>query len=91
VAANLQRLRKVRGLTIYSLSEALATVDRPITPSGIAKIERLERHVTVDDLVALSVTLNVAPQRLLEPATGCVTCSGAPPVGFACKECGADA
>jgi len=68
VARNVERLRKTRNMTIYSLSGALAEVGRPITPSAIAKIEKQQRQVTVDDLVALSVVLNTSPISLLLPA-----------------------
>jgi hypothetical protein len=68
VAKNVERLRKARNQTIYSLSGELAKVGRPITPSAIAKIEKQQRQVTVDDLVALAVVLNTSPISLLLPA-----------------------
>ncbi|MFG2299423.1 helix-turn-helix domain-containing protein [Actinacidiphila glaucinigra] len=67
VAQNVKRLREIRNLTIYALSSALGDVGRPITPSAVAKIERLQRQVTVDDLAALSVVFKVAPSALLLP------------------------
>lgn len=69
VASNLKRLRERRGLTIYSLSGALKRAGRAITPSAIAKIERQQRQVTVDDLAALASTLGVSPSALLLPLT----------------------
>jgi hypothetical protein len=68
VAKNVERLRKTRGETIYSLSGLLAEVGRPIAPSAIAKVEKQQRQVTVDDLVALAVVLNTSPISLLLPA-----------------------
>ncbi|MFF7842847.1 helix-turn-helix domain-containing protein [Streptomyces ossamyceticus] len=67
VAENVKRLRERRNMTIYSLSGALEKVGRPITPSAIAKIERQQRQVNVDDLAALSVVLGVSPSALLLP------------------------
>lgn len=67
VAANVERLRKARGMTIYSLSGALSKAGRPITPSAIAKIEKRQRQVTVDDLTALADVLDVSPVALLLP------------------------
>ncbi|MFC4500676.1 helix-turn-helix domain-containing protein [Streptomyces vulcanius] len=67
VAKNVERLRKTRNKTIYSLSGELSEVGRPITPSAIAKIEKQQRQVTVDDLVALAVVLNTSPISLLLP------------------------
>ncbi|MFI5793823.1 helix-turn-helix domain-containing protein [Streptomyces sp. NPDC051677] len=65
VAANVKRLRERHNMTIYALSAALGDADRPITPSAVAKIERMERQVTVDDLAALAITLGVSPSALL--------------------------
>ncbi|MEV1054628.1 helix-turn-helix transcriptional regulator [Streptomyces sp. NPDC049887] len=76
VAANVRRLRDdVRGWSTYELSGKLAKAGRPIAPSAVAKIERGERQVTVDDLVALAVALGVNASALLlpvkvEPADG---------------------
>ncbi|MEV4784004.1 helix-turn-helix transcriptional regulator [Streptomyces tuirus] len=69
VAANVYRLRKSCGLSIYSLSDRLGETGRPITPSAIGKIERQERQVTVDDLAALAVALGTSPSALLLPLT----------------------
>ncbi|MGW7715174.1 helix-turn-helix domain-containing protein [Streptomyces chartreusis] len=67
VARNVERLRKARNMTIYSLSGALGEAGRPITPSAIAKIEKEQRQVTVDDLTALAVVFGVSPLALLLP------------------------
>lgn len=68
VAQNVKRLRERRGMTIYSLSGALGKAGRPITPSAIAKIEKQQRQVTVDDLTALADVLGASPTALLLPA-----------------------
>lgn len=88
VARNVKRLREQRGMSIYSLSEALDRAGRPIMPSAIAKLEKQQRQVAVDDLVALAAALNVTPLQLLDPPTGCGICRGTPPPGFTCTECG---
>lgn len=69
VAQNVKRFRERRGMTIYSLSGALGRAGRPITPSAIAKIEKQQRQVTVDDLTALAMVLEVSPPTLLLPPT----------------------
>lgn len=69
VAENVKRLRETRGMTIYALSGALGDAGRPITPSAVAKIERQQRQVTVDDLMALAAVLRVNPSALLLPLT----------------------
>ncbi|WP_182605527.1 helix-turn-helix domain-containing protein [Streptomyces alkaliphilus] len=67
VAEGVQKMRKRRQLTIYELSALLKKAGRPITPSAIAKIERGERRVDVDDLMALTTALGVSPAALLLP------------------------
>ncbi|MGQ4727039.1 helix-turn-helix domain-containing protein [Streptomyces sp. Ju416(a)] len=67
VAGNVKRLREARNLTIYALSGALGVAGRPVTPSAVAKIEKQQRQVTVDDLAALATVFNVSPAALLLP------------------------
>jgi transcriptional regulator with XRE-family HTH domain len=67
VAKNVERLRKARGMTIYSLSSALTDAGRPITPSAIAKVEKNQRQVNVDDLLAFATVFDVSPAALLLP------------------------
>lgn len=91
VRRNILRLRTERRLTTARLSAALKELGQPIQPTGITKLEKGERRVDVDDLVALAVALHVSPAQLLEPPTECGTCHGTPPPGFACNGCGAGA
>jgi hypothetical protein len=86
---NVLRLRTERRLSTPRLSAALKELDRPIAATGITKIEKGDRRVDVDDLVALAAALSVTPVQLLEPPTECATCHGTPPPGFACTACGA--
>ncbi|WP_331448025.1 helix-turn-helix transcriptional regulator [Streptomyces xanthochromogenes] len=67
VAHNVLRLRKRRELSIYQLSAKLREAGRAITPAAVGKIERQQRQVTVDDLMALAVILGVSPASLLLP------------------------
>lgn len=67
VAANILRLRKVRGLTVRALSARLAKCGRSIPSSGLTRIELGERRVDVDDLVALAEALEVEPSQLILP------------------------
>lgn len=64
---NLRRLRERKKLTYVALSELLDEVGRPIPVLGLRRIERGERRVDADDLVALAVALNVSPAALLLP------------------------
>lgn len=67
VGKNLARLRQLRNLTTRQLSAALERVGRPIPASGITRMEKGERAITVDDLTALALVLDVAPTALLLP------------------------
>jgi transcriptional regulator with XRE-family HTH domain len=67
VAENLARLRKVRGLSTRQLAAALKERGRPISPSGITRMEKGDRVATADDLTALAAVLGVSPAALLLP------------------------
>ncbi|MET8766304.1 helix-turn-helix transcriptional regulator [Streptomyces sp. NPDC004658] len=83
------QLRELRGMTKKQLSDRVGELGRPIPPLGISRVEAGTRRVDTDDLVALASALQVSVPQLLGPSTDCGTCQGAPPPGFACKECGA--
>jgi transcriptional regulator with XRE-family HTH domain len=67
VAANVRRIRRDRELTTAALSQRLAELGHPIADTGITKIEKGQRRVDVDDLVALAAALGTTPTRLLLP------------------------
>lgn len=66
---NVRRLREGQKLTYVELSDRLAAAGRPIPVLGLRRIERGERRVDADDLVALAVVLGVNPSALLLPFT----------------------
>ncbi|MFC8234281.1 helix-turn-helix domain-containing protein [Streptomyces sp. NPDC057284] len=66
---NLARLRKIRHLTTRQLSGILESNGRNIPASGITRMEKAERQMTVDELVALAAALRVTPSTLLLPFT----------------------
>lgn len=70
VADNVAKWRKARQLQQRDLSDKLTEVGRPMLPTVISKIERGERRIDVDDLVALSLALDVSPLALLLPTAG---------------------
>jgi transcriptional regulator with XRE-family HTH domain len=67
VAANIARLRERKGMTTRQLSGALERAGRAIPASGITRMEKGERVVTVDELMALATVLGASPQALLFP------------------------
>jgi transcriptional regulator with XRE-family HTH domain len=69
LARNIQRIREGQRLTFVALSERLAAAGRPIAVLGLRRIERGERRVDVDDLLALAHALGVAPVDLLVPGS----------------------
>lgn len=70
VAENVLAWRKARQLQQKDLSAKLGEIGRPMLPTVISKVERGERRIDVDDLVALAVALDVSPLVLLLPRTG---------------------
>lgn len=69
VMENLKQIREERRLSYRELSDRLAELGRPIPTLGLSRIEKGERRVDADDLVALALALDVTPSRLLLPAT----------------------
>ena len=69
VAANIERVRRHRNLSYAELSRRLKDLGRPIAPLGLTRIRDLQRRVDVDDLIALSLALEVPPPMLLAPRT----------------------
>lgn len=67
VARNLKLIRTQRGLSTYQLADRLKGIGWPIAQTGLARIENAQRQVNVDDLLALSIVLDVSPGRLLLP------------------------
>jgi 8-oxo-dGTP diphosphatase len=67
VIVNLTQLREDRKLTYRGLSDRLEKLGRPIPTLGLSRIEKGNRRVDVDDLVALAVALEVSPGALLLP------------------------
>lgn len=65
LANNVRELRKRRRLLQDDLAERMAELGRPILKSGLSKLEKGERRVDVDDLMALALALEVTPNRLL--------------------------
>lgn len=67
VRENVGRYRESQNLTYADLSRRLTELERPIATLGLSRIEKGERRVDVDDLVALAAALRVSPITLLMP------------------------
>lgn len=69
VAENLARLREAEHATYTDLAQWLQRLGRSLSAETLGKVEKQERRIDVDDLVALAVALDTTPNRLLLPAT----------------------
>lgn len=87
VRRNVRRLREERRMSYRELSERLVVAGRLIPVLGLSRMERGERRVDADDLVALAVVFGISPGQLLEPPADCPNCHGTPPPGFICIQC----
>ncbi|MFH9589169.1 helix-turn-helix domain-containing protein [Streptomyces luteogriseus] len=64
---NIKRIREGQRLTFVKLSEELTEIGRPIPILGLRRIERGERRVDAEELLALAYVLGVQPVDLLVP------------------------
>lgn len=62
-------LRQDDRLSYKELSDNLRELGRPIPTLGLSRVERCERRIDADDLVALAIALGTTPNRLLLPRT----------------------
>lgn len=69
LAANLKYLRESLPLTTEQLAVRVSAYGRPMRANTITKIEKEQRRVDVDDLVALALALETRPDALLLPLT----------------------
>lgn len=67
LARSLRRVREGRHVTYTELVKRLEEIGHPIPILGLRRIERGERRVDVDDLIALGRALSVPPVLLLFP------------------------
>lgn len=88
VRHNVTRLIKQRHMSRADVIRRVVELGRYMDYAALRRVERGERRVDADDLVALATALGVTPAQLLEPPTDCHICHGTPPPGFACTECG---
>lgn len=67
VARNIKTMREYDGLTFAALSRKLEEeVGRTIPPLGLRRIEKFERRVDADDLVAFSLVFEVNIEHLIQ-------------------------
>lgn len=67
LARRIAHEREARGMSYDGLASRMTKAGCPIQPSGLYKIEKAGRRITVDELVALSQVFNIPVDRLLLP------------------------
>ncbi|REE74390.1 helix-turn-helix protein [Rhodococcus wratislaviensis] len=67
VRTNIAIVRKELRLTLRDLADRMTEGGRPMAHNTLSEIERGARRVDVDDLVAISIALDVSPNTLLRP------------------------
>ncbi len=65
LAANIKRVREAQRLTYAELSRNLSDIGRPIPELGLRRIERGERRVDFEDLLALCYVFRICPVDLM--------------------------
>jgi transcriptional regulator with XRE-family HTH domain len=65
VGRRIKERRIERGLTLQELANELQELGRPILLSALSKIEKGQRRVDTDDLLALALALQTSPNMLL--------------------------
>lgn len=70
VAANVKRIRKLRDMSGRDFIARLADQGIKLLPSGLTAMEKAERRVTVDELLAIAVVLDTSVVDLILPADG---------------------
>jgi len=68
-AQTVAELRDRDNLSYRELSNRLSDLGRTIPMLGLSRVERTERRIDADDLVALALALGTTPNRLLLPGT----------------------
>lgn len=86
VGRNVHTLRVMCGLSLRELAERLDAHGQRIVASGILKLEKGTRRVTVDELYAFAEIFKVPVDSLVK-GPSCGACNDAPPPGFACNTC----
>jgi transcriptional regulator with XRE-family HTH domain len=88
-AMRLRQHREANGMTQAQLANKTSVfAGRPVDQTTIARIEKGQRHVSLDDALHLAKALSMRIEDLLVEVK-CDNCKDLPPAGFACQVCGA--
>lgn len=67
VAQSVRQVREQKRLRYTEIADRIAEIGRPIPELGLSRVEKGERRVDLDDLVALARALGVPPVWLIFP------------------------
>lgn len=70
VAANIKRIRKMRDMTGREFIAQLGERGVKLLPSGLTAMEKGERRLTVEEMLAIAIVLNTSVIDLLSPVDG---------------------
>ena len=71
IAGRVVALRQARGASQQDLADRLTEIGYPkLHRTALSKLEKCAQRITVEDLLALAVALDVAPVVLLTPQEG---------------------
>ena len=65
--ARLREVRRLKGWTQQQLADELASIGVRLDASGITRMERGSRGVTLDDVIAIAAALGVSPLHMFIP------------------------
>lgn len=90
VADRIQRARRIRGVKLSELADAMEAHGYPLGSQALYRLESgRKRVVTVDEVVAIAVVLDIDVLALIEGPV-CPACQDRPPAGFVCVACEAE-
>jgi transcriptional regulator with XRE-family HTH domain len=70
IGANIERIRRVRGITGRDLSTRLKELGAPMSVATVSEVERAKRKVSAGELLVLAIALNTSVIDLLMPPDG---------------------
>lgn len=87
VMRRMKALRQQRGWSQSELAQRLCDIGCDVALHKISNYDAgRQKVVSIDFAFAVAEVFGVAVEDLIK--TPCGTCNGAPPSGFACKDCG---
>lgn len=81
LGVRVREVREDRGYSLRQLADRVAELGHTFDASALMRLERGDRRASVDDLIALSLALDVSPDSLLVPIDDELTMVDVPGLG----------